>query len=59
MASCTYELVVNKTKSLVEGVKFISHSYDEVTTCDQQSSVSIHAYVVENWQRIPLLLSLQ
>jgi hypothetical protein len=50
MASWMHELVVNKTKSLVEGVKFISHSYDEVTTCDQQSWVSIHAYVVENWQ---------
>jgi hypothetical protein len=30
-----------------------------VTSCDQQSWVSIHAYVVENWQWIPSLLSLQ
>jgi hypothetical protein len=31
------------------GVATISFSYDEVTTLDQQSYVSIHAYVVENW----------
>jgi hypothetical protein len=29
-----HELVVNKNKTLVEGVKFIPHSYDEMTTCD-------------------------
>ncbi len=34
-------------------------SCDEVITCDQQSWVSIHAYVVEGWQTIPLLLLLQ
>jgi hypothetical protein len=52
-----HELVFNKIKSLVESAKFISFSNDEVTF-DQQSWVSIHAYIVENWQRIPLLLSL-
>jgi hypothetical protein len=30
-----------------------------MTTFDQQSWVSIHAHVVENWQWIPLLLFLQ
>jgi hypothetical protein len=30
-----------------------------VITLDQQSWVSIHAYFVENWQWIPLLLFLQ
>ncbi len=34
-------------------------SCDEVITCDQQSWVSIHAYVVEGWQKTPLLLLLQ
>ncbi len=57
MASCMHELVFNKTKSLVESAKSISFSNDEVTF-DQQSWVSIHAYIVEDWQRIPLLLSL-
>jgi hypothetical protein len=37
----------------------IHFPYDEVTTCDQLSWVSLCAYVVEGWQKIPLLLSLQ
>jgi hypothetical protein len=59
ITSCMHDLVVNKTKTLVEVASFISLSYDEVTTSNQQSWVSIHAYVVENCQRIPLLLFLQ
>lgn len=37
MASYTHELIVNRTKYLVESVKCISLSHDEVTTFDQQS----------------------
>jgi hypothetical protein len=37
MASDTHELIVNRTKYLVESVKCISFSHDEVTTSDQQS----------------------
>jgi hypothetical protein len=37
MASYTHELIINKTKSLVECVKCISFSCDEVTTFDKQS----------------------
>jgi hypothetical protein len=44
-----YELVFNRTKILVEGARFISLSFDDVTTCDQECSwVSIYAFVVEN-----------
>jgi hypothetical protein len=34
MASCMRELVVKKTKDLVQAIKFISLSCDEVTTMD-------------------------
>jgi hypothetical protein len=40
-----YELVVNKIKILVETIRFISLLCDEVTTYDQQSLASIHAWV--------------
>jgi hypothetical protein len=30
----------------------------EVSTIDNQSWLSIHYYVVENWVRIPILISL-
>jgi hypothetical protein len=32
MVACMHDLVVNETKILVEGVRFISLSCDEVTT---------------------------
>jgi len=50
MTSCMHDLVFNKTKTLVDVVRFISFSCDEMTTFNQQSWVSIHAYIVENWQ---------
>jgi hypothetical protein len=37
MASYMHELVVKKTMDLVQVVRFISLSCDEVTTLDQQS----------------------
>jgi hypothetical protein len=59
MTTYMHEVVVNKIQNLVQSAQFISFSCDEVTTCDQQSWVSIHAYVVEGWQIILLLLLLQ
>jgi len=59
MATYMHEVVVNKIRNLVQSVQFISLSCDEVTTCEQQSWVLIHAYVVGGWQIILLLLSLQ
>jgi hypothetical protein len=58
MATYMHKLDINKTKSLVEDVKFISFSCDKMKTFYQQSWVSIHAYFVEDWQQTPLLLSL-
>jgi len=49
MANFMHELVVKKTKDLVQGTRFIFLSYDEVITTDQQFWVYIHAYVVGNW----------
>jgi hypothetical protein len=48
MAISMHELVINKTKGLVQVVRFISFSCDEITS-DQQSWGSIHTYVVEDW----------
>jgi hypothetical protein len=37
MAACMHDLVVKKTKYLVEGAKFIFFSCDKITSFDQQS----------------------
>jgi hypothetical protein len=49
MAICIYELIINKSKDLVSIIIFISLLYDEITTYNQQSWVSIHTYVGESW----------
>jgi hypothetical protein len=36
----------------------LSLTCDEISTIDNQSWLSIHAYVVQNWLRIPIFLSL-
>ncbi len=59
MVSYMHEIMVKKTRGFIQVAKSISLSCDEVIILDQQSWVSIHAYVVENWQQTPLLLSLQ
>jgi hypothetical protein len=43
----------------VSGANYFSLSYDEVTTFDNQSWISIHVYVLVDWERVPLLLSLE
>ncbi len=50
MATYMHEVVMNKIRNLVQSVQYISLSCDEVTTCDQQSWVLIHAYVVGGLQ---------
>ena len=37
----------------------LSVTCDNVTTIDNQSSLSIHGYVCEGWERLPMLLSLE
>jgi hypothetical protein len=36
----------------------MSLTYDEVSTIDNQNWLSIHAYMVQNWLQIPILLCL-
>jgi len=47
------------TKVDVQNAKFISLTCDGVTSMDNASWASVHGYVVQDWCRIPLLLSVQ
>jgi hypothetical protein len=58
-AESFYNIVQRRTKLVVSGAKYLSLSCDEVSTVDNQSWISIHAYVLVNWKRVPLLLSLE
>jgi hypothetical protein len=46
------------TKAIVTTTQYVFISYDEMSTLDNQSQLSIHCYVMENWVRIPILISL-
>ena len=41
------------------GANYVALTCDEVNTIDNGSWISIHAYVVQNWSRVPYLISLE
>jgi hypothetical protein len=43
----------------MKATNFISISCDEVTSVDNQSWLSLHAYIIKEWSQIPILLSLE
>jgi hypothetical protein len=44
---------------LVQQARFILLICDKVTTLNNQSWISIHVYIVENWHRVPIFLNLE
>jgi len=57
MAAYINKKVVEETK--IAKVRYIDVIVDEITTMDNSSLLSIHAYTMQNWIYIPLLISLQ
>jgi hypothetical protein len=53
------ELVFTKTRLASELTKFFFVSIDEVITVDCQGWINVHVYVVEGWECIPILLTLE
>jgi hypothetical protein len=48
MANCMQNMVLATTKHVVQKTNFFPLNYEEVTTINNYSWISIHAYVVEN-----------
>ncbi len=59
MTRAMHNVVLKQMKVILQQVMFISISCDEITILDNQSWISVHAYVVENWRRQPILLNLE
>lgn len=53
------QFVLDRTWDLIQKARYISISCDEVTTSNQQSWVSFHCYVMQEWGRTPLLFILK
>lgn len=51
-------VVLKKLKETVRSTRFLAISCDEVTSCDSGRWLSLHAYVVLDWVRDPVLLHL-
>jgi hypothetical protein len=59
LAESLYAQVEAKTTMVLKNARFFSVTCDKVTTLDTQSWISIHGYVCQDWQRLPMLLSLE
>jgi hypothetical protein len=59
MAETMHNIVKTATADAVKAANFISISCNEVTSVDNQSWLSLHAYIIKEWSQIPILLSLE
>ena len=59
MAEHLYNFVKQKIMSLVSSAAYFALLADETSACDNSSWIAIHAYVLVNWCRVPLLLTIQ
>ena len=54
-----YAKVRTSISRVFVGANYVALTCDEVSTIDNGSWISIHAYVVQNWSRVPFLISLE
>jgi hypothetical protein len=59
LAKYMFRQVEAKGLETVRSARFILFSCNEVTSIDNESWISIHCYVVQNWSRVPILISLE
>jgi hypothetical protein len=52
-------IVIEFTKVVVQKVRHFAISYDEVITIDYKSWYNVHAYVVDDFQRMRFLLNIK
>jgi hypothetical protein len=57
MAENMHWIIVESIRAIVEKAKYLAISYNEVTTINNLSWCNVHAYFVDNFKRIPLLLN--
>jgi hypothetical protein len=58
MAKFVHQEVLRVTRATMGATHYVALNYDEVSTLDNQSWLSIHCYVMQNWVKIPILISL-
>jgi len=58
MVEFMYQKVMREIRVVMEATHYVAFSYDEVFIVDNQSWLFIHCYVIHNWVRIIILVSL-
>jgi hypothetical protein len=59
MAESILQIIKQKTAEMVGAARYVAITCDEVTIVDCQSWISIHAYIVRDWEHYPILLRLE
>jgi hypothetical protein len=59
MVECITNVVLATTKTTIQTTNYIFVSCDEVTSIDNQSWIFVHGYVVEDFNRFPILLNME
>jgi len=59
MAKFMHQVVMKVIKVVIQVAHYVAPNYDEVSTIDNQSWLSIYYNMVENWVRIPILICLE
>jgi hypothetical protein len=59
MAKAFHTIIMQVVKLILGKVNVYTLSCDEVTLIDNQFWLSIHAYTIQNWIRVPMLLFLE
>jgi hypothetical protein len=59
MAAHMHLEITATKREMLQGARYFSVSCDEVTTMDNGTWISIHVYVVKNYERFPMLAALE
>ncbi len=59
MVETMHHIAMESMKIVIQKVKYIIVNYDEVTNINNQSWCSMHAYIVDGFRRLPLMLNLE
>jgi hypothetical protein len=56
LAKFMYMQVQDTIVKAIQSTRVIACSCDEVTTIDNDSWICVHAYIVDSWIKVPILL---
>jgi hypothetical protein len=53
------QVLLKSTPNAINATNFLSMNVNEVMTIDNGSWISLHLYVVQSWNQIPLLVCVE